>query len=139
MERIADVDLTDRARAGGWILPDGWSVKADLTYDDRLHPAHDGDWATPDQVRAWSQGTWEYTTVSVWVQDRRGREWGSAALSGLVYGGLPRAGFCDPLTDDTIAEHDMIREALEDAVSNLEDFGTPAISQAPSDITVTGL
>lgn len=144
------VDLTDRAVEGGWTLPEGWTVQADADEDNAVDTL-EGDCYTPAQVAAWLADEWGYVFVSVWVQDATGREWGHAGLS-LVEAGLFTmtddddnvigTAWLDPLTDpgeySPIREHDMIGEALRDAVAELERFGTPVITE-PEGATVTGL
>lgn len=145
------VDLTDRAVAGGWTLPEGWRVFADAEEDSAVDTL-EGDGYTPTQVAAWLADEWCYFFVSVWVQDATGREWGHAGL-GLVEGGsytltdeddnVTGHEWIDPLESkpghySPIREHDLIGEALRDAVAELERFGTPVITE-PEGTTVTGL
>lgn len=156
-DAIATTDLTERATAGGWTLPDGWSVKADLSYDpyttpdDLGMPVEDHDPEDQDHermIREWfERDDWAYGVVSVWVQDNTGREWGRSVLGGVEMGTYPNADgssvFIEPLEDNPgeysiIREHDMIGEALREAVKELERFGSPVLVE-PAGVTLTGL
>lgn len=140
-DAIETVDVTDRATAAGWVLPDGWTVKADMTPDD-IHPIDDDEGLTSRQIEAWRQDEWWYVVVSVWVQDADGRKWGHDSLGAVAYGTLPNTDEHDeiqgepldihPLTDShPIQEYDMIGNALRDAVKQLEQFGTPVMRITP--------
>jgi len=142
-EAIATVDLTERATAAGWILPDGWTVHADLTYDDHTAPDdfmsvddHEPEYRDHERmIREWfHRGDWGYGVVAVFVQDARGRDWGCSILGGVEMGTYPNSDgtstFIEPLEDtpgeySVIREHDMIAEALRAAVRELAAFGDP--------------
>lgn len=144
-------DVTQRAIDGGWTLPPFWTVTAEISPDYDASPM-DYDCYTPHQVEAWRNDAWTFVVICVFVEDASGRQWGSSVLGGTEHGWFTSTdeednviseSFCDALTDkpgeySVIREHDMIREALEDAVSALADFGTPVIT-SPDGITVTGL
>ena len=145
------IDVTDRATAGGWTIPDGWSVYADMIEDD-LDVAREFECYDAAQLDAWRRGDWSVVVVSVWVEDGSGREWGWGNLGGVEHGRLPVTeedgtvtGYVDvdalePRIGEysVIREHDMIGEALRDAVAELERFGTPMLTE-PAGVTVTGL
>lgn len=151
VEAIEHVNITDRAVAGGWVLPDGWTVQADLTRDDAINdPATEygeGSAFGPVQVAAWQRDDWAFGVVSVFVSDGHGREWGSSVLGAVVFGDFPdddgNVTTILPLDDkpaeySVIREYDMIGEALREAVKSLESFGSPVITEPPG-TTVTGL
>lgn len=145
------VDLTERATAGGWTLPEGWSVRADRVPDE-FHSDPHTEYGTDSaygqvQQDAWLAGRWWWEIVSVWVQDASGREWGRDNMGGIEAGMFPQDDGStldlDPLEDEpanysVIREHDMIGEALRDAVKALEEFGTPVLTE-PEGTTVSGL
>jgi hypothetical protein len=141
-------DVTDRATAGGWVLPDGWTVKVDISPDDLTLDYWDDEVYSEYQTRAWENGDWQFVIVSVWVEDAAGREWGRDVLGGVEAGDFPSedgdtSTWIDPLADkpaeySVIREHDMIRGALVDTVRQLEEFGTPVIAE-PEGVTMTGL
>lgn len=102
-------------------------------------------------VQAWRRDDWTFGVVSVWVQDSASREWGRSVLGGVEFGRFPLVAMdgtvtraeVDPLDDKTgeysvTREHDMIGEALREAVAQLAAFGTPVIVE-PKGITVSGL
>lgn len=130
------IDVTDRAISGGWTLPDGWSVRADTSPDYDTGPVDD-EGLTRTQHVTYDQGDWEYVVVSVWVQDNAGREWGRSVIGGVEAGSYTMTDeddnvtgqvFIDPLEDaHPIRDHDMIGEALREAVAGLERFGTPVL------------
>lgn len=145
------IDLTARAREGGWELPEFWTVQADTSHDYDATPM-DYDCYTPAQVAAWERDEWSFVVVSVWVEDEHGRMWGNSVLGGVESGWLPLTDeddtvtgqtYIDPLGDtpaqySVIREHDMIDEALRDAARELEEFGTPVLRE-PAGVTVVGL
>lgn len=152
VEAIETRDVTDRAVSGGWQLPGGWTVRADITYDDAANahaPDNEGDaFDDPAIIAAWKADRWTFVMVSVWVQDSSSREWGRDLLGACVHGDFPAF---DPATNrasdtetnmvdgfDAVTDHDMIRNALLDAVEQLQDFGTPVIREPEGD-AVTGL
>lgn len=148
MDTIDKRDVTDRAIAGGWVLPDGWTVTAELSYDhDRVLPS-EYDCYSDAQITAWRNDEWGFGVVCVFVEDDHGRDWGRAIIGGVEYGHLPNedgtdSTFVDPLEDvpasySVIREGDMIGEALRDAVERLEGFGTPVLVE-PDGPTVSGL
>lgn len=152
MDTIAKVDVTERAIAGGWVLPNGWTVNADISPDySIMDPYQEFDCYTLAQVDAWRRDEWRLVVVSVWVEDASGREWGRDVLGAVEYGTIPITDdtgtvlghdCCDPLTDNpaeysAIREHDMIGNALRDAVQCLEEFGTPVFCAL--EMTFTGL
>jgi hypothetical protein len=151
MDTIESCDVTSRAVAGGWKLPEGWTVCADISRDDDIHPAQQGEAYEGEMLAWWKRDEWQFVNVSVWVQDRHGREWGRDVRGGCEYGYLPvtepgiahGSVFVNPLTDapgeySPIREYDMIGNALRDAVEQLATFGTPIITE-PAGTTVTGL
>lgn len=143
VEALATTNLTERAIAAGWILPDSWTVHADLTYDDATTPDdytsvedHEPEYRDHERmIREWfDRGDWGYGIVAVFVQDAHGRDWGRAILGSVEMGTYPNADgtstFIEPLEDtpgeySVIREHDLIAEALRDAVRELEAFGDP--------------
>lgn len=149
-DAISTVELTERAIAGGWTLPEGWKVFADITHDDAIVDlAKEYDCYSERQITAWRNDDWMFVFVSVWVEDNSGRQWGQFGIGGLEYGDVP--GYEDdaldyslnPLEDipgeyAPIREHDMIGEALRDAVKALDEFGTPVLCE-PAGTTMTGL
>jgi hypothetical protein len=150
---MSKLDLTDRAVSGGWVLPSGWTVSADAYPDELINdPAREYDCYTAAQVAAYHAGDWEFVTVSVWVEDNAGREWGRAVIGSVEAGTFTMTEeddtvtgqtFIDPLDDNpgeysVIREHDMIGEALRDAVSELERFGTPVLVE-PTGTNYSGL
>ena len=151
MDTIAKVDVTTRATDGGWQLPEFWTVAAEISPDYDTRPT-DFDCYTPAQVAAWERDEWQFVVVSVFVEDADGREWGRDVLGGVEYGSfvltdeqdnVTGADDVDPLADkpgeySVIREHDMIGEALRDAVRQLESFGTPVLRE-PDGSKVTGL
>lgn len=153
MDTIEKADLTDRAIAGGWTLPDGWTVLADLSPDyDHGDPGEEYDCYGAAQVAAWRADEWAFGVVSVWVEDADGREWGRDVLGAVEYGCLPNededgevtgSAFIEPLEDrpaeySVIREYDMIGNALRDAAEQLAAFGTPMIVE-PDGPAIAGL
>lgn len=158
-DAIATTDLTARATAGGWVLPEGWTVQADLSYDDAITGPDDYMSVEDEEpeyqdharmVREWfARGDWGYGVVSVWVQDAAGREWGQSVIGGIEMGTYPNEDgssvFIEPLEDtpgeyNVIREYDMIGEALRDAVKALQAFGDPhGLIREPAGELVTGL
>jgi hypothetical protein len=126
-------DLTDRATEAGWTLPEGWTVQAEAIPDEYLgHPRDEygTDGYDEEQCAAFDRGDWSWCYVHVAVRDAQGRDWGSNGIGGVEWGELPGAGWIDPLEDtprsySVIREHDMIAEALRDALKSLEAFGDP--------------
>lgn len=138
---IDQKDVTQRAIDGGWTLPPFWTVTAEISPDCDSSP-DEFDCYSPDDITAWRNDEWRFVVVCVFVEDADERLWGNATLGGVEHGCLDQVDI-DALTDkpgeySVVREHDMIREALEDAVSALADFGTPVIT-SPDGITVTGL
>lgn len=153
MDCIDQVDVTDRAVAGGWTLPKGWAVVADTTHDGTVTDlmaefGKDSAYDHPEIVASWLRDDWYFVVVSVYVRDDQGREWGHALLGGVEAGSFPWfdaegnvswLSTINPLTDPhPIADQDMIGQALRDAVVALAAFGTPVIVE-PAGTHYSGL
>jgi hypothetical protein len=123
-------DYTARAREAGWTLPDGWTVKAEMSADEwATHPRDEYDCYDEDDLAAYDRGDWWFAIVVVIVADAAGRTWGASSIGGVEAGTLAGT-FLDPLSDEPgeyspIREHDLIGEALRDALKSLEAFGDP--------------
>jgi len=133
---VRDLDLTSRAREGGWQMPDGWSVWADVLPDDHLgNPLieYGTDAYTAEDGAAFDRGDWWWVFIRVTVEDADGREWGSAGIGGVEAGDMPEHGWIDPIAErpgeySVIREHDLIAEALRDAQATLARFGQPVLA-----------
>lgn len=141
METLDKKDVTDRAVSGGWTLPDGWTVTADISPDHDTNPSADYDCYTSQDISAWRNDDWLFVVIGVFVQDDNGRDWGRSIMGGCEHGWITSTDEHDNVTGGTyvdaladppgeyspIREYDMIAEALRDASAELERFGTPII------------
>lgn len=142
---MASIDLTDRAIAGGWTLPEHWTVTAESWDDDTVQRLEDEfDCYSPEDIDAFYAGAWGFAGVTVSVQDDAGRQWGQSTVGGFEVGQLPGTNeWLNPLDDkpgqySPIREHDMIGEALCEAVKALESFGSPVLTE-PTGVNYSGL
>lgn len=143
MDTIDKQDVTERAIAGGWVLPDGWTVTAEISPDYDIDADKEYDCYTPTQLVAWHNNDWQFVMVCVFVQDADGRDWGRSIVGSVEHGYLPMTNDADELISEAfsftdalesapgmygpVREYDMIGEALRDATAELERFGTPII------------
>lgn len=143
-ETIEWVDVTDRAKAGGWGLPDGWTVRAEISPDNDSHPDH-FDCYDAVQVQAWRDDAWRFVVLSVHVEDADGRQWGASVVGANEYGRFPlvqeegdyQDAYPNPFGE--LAESDMINEALKDAVESTERFCDAEKITEPTGVNYSGL
>jgi hypothetical protein len=142
---MGHVDLTERAIAGGWTLPDGWTVTAESWHDDAVQDiGKEFDCYSDEDITAWCNSEWWIEGITVSVQDDAGRDWGVSSVGGFEAGQMPGVSeWLDPLEDkpahySPIREHDMIGEALREAVKALESFGSPVLTE-PTGVNYSGL
>jgi hypothetical protein len=100
---IDKIDVTDRAVSGGWTLPAGWTVRADMSYDDGIGGTEYGDYVMTDED--------DTVTGHTWIDPLN----------------APIGEY------NVVREYDLIGEALRDAVAELERFGTPVLVEPAGD------
>lgn len=136
-DTIDSRDVTDRAKAGGWGLPEGWTVRAEISPDLDARPT-EYDCYTPAQVRAWREDVWQFVHVSVRVTDAHGREWGSDGLGANEYGRFPltdedgtETGDSYPDPFEQVTESDMLNNAMREAFDQVRQFAANSTITMP--------
>jgi hypothetical protein len=125
-------DVTVRARQRGLDVPEGVSITVRLFADPDIHPATDGDWASPRDIELWKEDGWRYVALEVTVsahvksgdyydQDvELARDFVGAFQSGAGDGWE-----ADPMTDEypLWGEAGMVAALLDDARAHARALG----------------
>jgi hypothetical protein len=120
-------DVTERARAAGWQLPDGWTVRASVEHDDTVTDPRNDEPNNPLIVRMWNLGAHEWGDASLW-----GVEAGTYPVEINAETGVVTTREINPLTEDYPLS-ELIPEALEMAQETLSLLmaADPVITYTP--------
>lgn len=113
------------------------TVRIDWT-DHHSNPGIDGDWATPDDIKAWIRGAWYYVTIAASVTVS-GAELTTDYLGGVVHGTLGNGTEVNALeitkrTDSAAGSSavELATEALSTAQTWADRFGSIRLRDALS-------
>lgn len=92
---------------------EGWEFRVVLLPDPDSRPETDGDWAGPEDIKAWKDDEWVYVDVDVYAIDGKGRVWEDqrGSLGAVAWGNLP--------PDTHVGREELERDTLPDVITEI--------------------